>query len=95
MMSKGLGGLEAHHRAASNFNLKNSPYKVREAGEGRIIGKAATHGWEFSSNPDHLKAHINAVKYGRSQSQPKHMLAVAEPSNEYMTKYQVLHEIGT
>jgi hypothetical protein len=63
MMGKSNGAGNSF-RGGSNFVLKNSNYRVAENGERSVVGKASHHGWEFKSNPQHLQAHMNQVKFG-------------------------------
>jgi hypothetical protein len=65
MMSKS-NGAGVNFRAGTNFTIKNSQYNVAESGERNVISKSNHHGWEFKSNPMHLQAHINQVKFGHS-----------------------------
>lgn len=60
-MNKGYGtGRDGSFRPSiSKQQLHGSPYKVAENGERKVIGKASLHGWEFKSNPDHVRAHMN------------------------------------
>jgi len=83
-------------RADSGFKLNNSNYKVAESGERKLIGKSSAHGWEFKSNPAHIKAHINQVKFGSSKIvHESHNLTANQASRDYLESYEKLHSLGS
>jgi len=88
MMDKSYGtGRDGSFRPVqNNRQMHGSNYRVAEHGERKIIGKASLHGWEFKANADHVKAHMNQVRFGRSSS-PSATLSVPEASNDYLQRY--------
>ena len=58
-----------------NSTTKKDRWSLLENGEKKVV--SAAHGllWDFKANPDHLKAHINMLKYGE-----RRIIAPPEPS---------------
>jgi len=80
-------------RSGSGYTVKDSTYKVAESGERKLIGKSSAHGWEFKSNPAHIKAHINNLKYA-NQVAPLHNLSASQATRGYLADYEKLHTLG-
>jgi hypothetical protein len=70
-----LNKVDTYRGSGSGYSPKTSNYKVAESGERKLIGKSSAHGWEFKSNPAHIKAHINSLTHGKKVEPPHKLTA--------------------